>query len=142
MIKEASGYNSPYENAPVNAKQQLTIDGIEKKTGLRNVHVITGIDGRAFVTMFKYGHSFDYNYQIDIDGNIIRGPSDEELKADEIFIQKEDKKMIGKVITMLSIIQREVIILKYVNEMSLSEVSEILQMPKNTVKSHHRRALI
>ena len=42
----------------------------------------------------------------------------------------------------LSIIQKEVIILKYVNEMSLSEVSEVLQMSKDTVKSHHRRALI
>ncbi len=76
-------------------------------------------------------------------GNFIEDNlTDEELKADEIFIQKEDKKKIEKTITKLSVIQKEVIVLKYVNEMSLSEVSEILQMPKNTVKSHHRRALI
>ena len=76
-------------------------------------------------------------------GNIVKDNlTDEELKADEIFIQVEDKKKIEKIITKLSIIQKEVIILKYVNEMSLSEVSEVLQMSKDTVKSHHRRALI
>jgi RNA polymerase sigma-70 factor (ECF subfamily) len=67
---------------------------------------------------------------------------DIELRPDEIFALAQDKKQIDTVMKELSIVQKEVIILKYGNEMSLSEVSEIMNMPKDTVKSHHRRALI
>ena len=76
-------------------------------------------------------------------GNIIEDNlTDKELKADEIFIQVEDKKQLDRAMKELSVAQKEVIILKYVNEMSLSETAEIMNMPKDTVKSHHRRALI
>lgn len=67
---------------------------------------------------------------------------DAEPKADEIFAQTQDKKIIEKVIEELTIYQKEVVILKYVNGMSLREISEIMDMPHDTVKSHHRRALI
>ena len=67
---------------------------------------------------------------------------DIERRPDEVFALAQNKKQINKVIKELSIIQKEVIILKYVNEMSLSEVSEIMDMSKDTVKSHHRRALL
>jgi len=68
--------------------------------------------------------------------------TDEELKADEIYIMAENKKQVESVLTKLSAIQKEVVILKYVNELSLSEVSEALNIPRETIKSHHRRALI
>ncbi len=67
---------------------------------------------------------------------------DIERRPDEVFALAQNKKQINKVIKELSIIQKEVIILKYVNEMSLSEVSEIMDMSKDTVKSHHRRAIL
>lgn len=67
---------------------------------------------------------------------------DNEPLANEKIDIEYNKKSIEKVMRDLTIIQREVIILKYLNEMSLSEVAEILNMSKDTVKSHHRRALI
>ena len=67
---------------------------------------------------------------------------DEEPLADKVIELEYNKKEIEKVMLDLTVVQREVIILKYLNEMSLSEVSEIMNIPKETVKSHHRRALI
>jgi len=76
-------------------------------------------------------------------GNIIEDTlTDDELKADEIYIMAENKKQVESVLTKLSEIQKEVVILKYVNELSLTEVSDILNIPRETIKSHHRRALI
>ena len=68
--------------------------------------------------------------------------TDLERRPDEVFSLAQDKKQIETVMEELSIVQREVIILKYGNQMSLSEVSDIMNMSKDTVKSHHRRALI
>ena len=76
-------------------------------------------------------------------GNFIEDSlEDIERRPDEVFALAQNKKQIEKVMKELSIMQREVMILKYVNEMSLSEVSEIMDMPRETVKSHHRRALL
>ena len=76
-------------------------------------------------------------------GNIIEDNlKDNELKADELFLQTENKKQIEKILEELSVVQKEVIILKYANEMSLSEVAEIMNIPIDTAKSHYRRALI
>ena len=76
-------------------------------------------------------------------GNFIEDNlEDVERRPDEVFALAQSKKQIDKVMKELSIVQKEVIILKYVNEMSLFEVSEIMNMPKDTVKSHHRRALL
>ncbi|WP_420266683.1 RNA polymerase sigma factor [Candidatus Magnetominusculus dajiuhuensis] len=80
----------------------------------------------------------------DEDGeNIIENNlTDEELKPDEIFVQTQNKKLIEHIMAELSVVQKEVIILKYVNDMSLSEIANIMDIPIDTVKSHHRRALI
>ena len=76
-------------------------------------------------------------------GNVIEDNlKDEEPKADELFALAQNKEQVKKIVGELSIIQREVIILKYSNEMSLSEVAEIMKIPIDTAKSHHRRALI
>ena len=67
---------------------------------------------------------------------------DEELKPDEIFALAKDKKTVELAMDKISIVQKEIIVLKYMNEMSLFEIAEIMDIPLNTVKSHHRRALI
>jgi RNA polymerase sigma-70 factor, ECF subfamily len=66
---------------------------------------------------------------------------DEELKPDEIFALAQNKIHIEKIMNELTIMQKQVIILKYMSEMSLSEVAEIMKIPVDTAKSHHRRAL-
>lgn len=76
-------------------------------------------------------------------GNIIEDSlKDEEPRADQIFALAQDKKDVEKILTELSVVQKEVIILKYVNEMSLPQIAEIMDISINTAKSHHRRALI
>jgi RNA polymerase sigma-70 factor, ECF subfamily len=76
-------------------------------------------------------------------GNFIEDNlKDVELKPDEIFALSQDKKQIEKIISELSIVQKQVIILKYTNEMPLSEIAEIMDIPIDTAKSHHRRALL
>jgi len=75
-------------------------------------------------------------------GNVIEDNlTDNEPKADEIFEVAQNKKNIENIINKLTIVQKEVIILKYINGMSLSETAEIMDIPINTAKSHHRRAL-
>ena len=76
-------------------------------------------------------------------GNFIQDNLEsEEPSSEEKIILKENKKMIDETLKELSIIQREIIVMKYVNELSLSEVADIMNMSKDTVKSHHRRALL
>ena len=76
-------------------------------------------------------------------GNLIQDNLEsEEPSSEEKIILKENKKMIDETLKELSIIQREIIVMKYVNELSLSEVADIMNMSKDTVKSHHRRALL
>jgi len=67
---------------------------------------------------------------------------DEEPDAIEIFTSAQNKKQVENILKELSVVQKEVIVLKYVNEMSLSEIAEIMNIPIDTAKSHHRRALI
>ena len=66
---------------------------------------------------------------------------DEELKPDEVFALSQNKIKVERVMDELTIIQKQVIILKYMDEFSLSEISMILKVPVDTVKSHHRRAI-
>lgn len=76
-------------------------------------------------------------------GNILEDNLiDEGLKPDEIFIVSENKEIIENALLKISFIQKEVIILRYMNEMTFDEISEILNIPLNTVKSHHNRVLI
>jgi RNA polymerase sigma-70 factor (ECF subfamily) len=75
-------------------------------------------------------------------GNVIEDTLvDEELKPDEIFALSQNKLNVEKIMEILTIVQKEVIVLKYMNEMSLSEVAEVMKIPIDTAKSHHRRAL-
>ena len=66
----------------------------------------------------------------------------EEQNAEEKIVLKENKKLIDESLKELSITQKEIVVMKYVNDLSLSEVAEIMNMSKDTVKSHHRRALL
>jgi RNA polymerase sigma-70 factor (ECF subfamily) len=82
-------------------------------------------------------------FDSDDGGNMIEDTLiDEGLKPDEIFLLSQNKIHIEKVLEELSIVQKQVVLLKYMNEMSLSEVAEIMKIPLDTAKSHHRRAII
>jgi len=55
---------------------------------------------------------------------------------EKIIIRKEDIAQLNQSINMLPEFQKTVLLLFYKEEMSLDEISKILEMPVNTVKSH------
>jgi len=61
---------------------------------------------------------------------------------DKILTQAEDEKFVENLLRQLAPIYREVLILRYANELTFDEIAEILGKPSDTVKSQHRRALI
>jgi RNA polymerase sigma-70 factor (ECF subfamily) len=61
---------------------------------------------------------------------------------DELAVLKEDKKILSENISKLSPIYQSILVLRYTEEFSFKEISEVLQKSINTVKSQHRRALI
>lgn len=61
---------------------------------------------------------------------------------DEEYFKNDQIKQINKLILTLPASVRSVIILKYCNDCTFSEIGTILGEPLDTVKSRHRRALI
>ena len=59
---------------------------------------------------------------------------------EQLFIKEENIVELNKAIEKLTIFQKTILLLFYQDEMSLDEISEILEMPVNTIKSHLFRA--
>jgi len=59
---------------------------------------------------------------------------------EKIIIRKEDITQLNQSINMLPEFQKTVVLLFYKEEMSLDEISKIMELPENTVKSHLFRA--
>ncbi len=66
---------------------------------------------------------------------------DENLLPDEILSKLEDVKFLNKTLEKLPANYREVLVLRYQEEMTFEEMGKILDKPLNTVKSQHRRAI-
>jgi RNA polymerase sigma-70 factor (ECF subfamily) len=67
-----------------------------------------------------------------------------EPTPDNIAEQDEDWQLIQRAITALPVTQRVVVVLYYLGELPLQEISEILEVPVGTVKSrlhYGRRSL-
>ena len=59
------------------------------------------------------------------------------------YVQRiQDKDFLEKILSKLGADYREVLVLHYQEEMTFTEIAQILNKSINTVKSHHRRALI
>ena len=64
----------------------------------------------------------------------------DELTPDDILINKEVLQDLDNAINSLSPIQKNVIMLFHQDDFSLQEISQILELPINTIKSHLYRA--
>ncbi|HEX8332087.1 MAG TPA: sigma-70 family RNA polymerase sigma factor [Segetibacter sp.] len=69
----------------------------------------------------------------------------DELESDynnpeQIIIKKENINELNKNITKLPEIQKSILLLFYKDELSVDEISRIMEMPINTIKSHLFRA--
>ena len=67
---------------------------------------------------------------------------DDNLLPDEALQKLEDKEFLEKILKKLRPSYQEVLVLHYQEEMTFEEIAKILNKPANTVKSHHRRALL
>lgn len=61
---------------------------------------------------------------------------------DEDFSRIEDAGFLAKTIEKLPLIYREVLILRYTEDLSMDEISGVLKRPVETIKSQHRRGLL
>lgn len=58
-----------------------------------------------------------------------------------LLLVQEQTRQVAVALEDLSVNQRRIFLLKFVEEMDLDEISEALEMPVNTVKTHLRRAV-
>jgi RNA polymerase sigma factor (sigma-70 family) len=65
---------------------------------------------------------------------------DEHNNPEKLIVEKEQISQLKNLINMLPEIQKSVLLLFYHDEQGLDEISSILEMPVNTIKSHLFRA--
>lgn len=68
--------------------------------------------------------------------------ADSGLLPDELLARAEDTAYITELLEQLNPKYREVLTLRYSNEMTFEEIGKALRRPLHTVKSQHRRALV
>ncbi len=68
--------------------------------------------------------------------------ADEAPLADALMIQKESSQTLNRAVAALPSGQREVLLLHYNNRMTFGEISQVLKLPENTVRSRHHRAVL
>ena len=66
---------------------------------------------------------------------------DETILPMEVLSKLVDKEFLNNLLDKLSPNYREVLILYYTEDMTFSEIGQLLGKPMNTVKSYHHRAL-
>lgn len=73
--------------------------------------------------------------------NPLEAIDDENLLPDSLLERKEAATLLAGALKKLSPNNRTLLTLKYLEDFSLEEISEILKEPYNTIKSRHSRAL-
>ena len=106
---------------------------------------------RVWLFVIAKNASFDYLRKkksipfsdIDVDGedSFIESIEDLDPFPDEIFARKEIAADVERAVSMLPSVDRSILVLRYIDQMTFEEVSEVLNIPMNTAKSRHRRAL-
>jgi len=67
--------------------------------------------------------------------------AEERALPDEVLEQVESAEELGKVLKKLSKKHETILLLRYKDDLSLAEIAETLNLPYNTVKSQHQRAI-
>lgn len=66
----------------------------------------------------------------------------ETSSPEEVFDRIKNKEEMEGFLEKIPLIYKEIIILKYNEDLTFEEISEILKRPLNTIRSQHRRGLI
>ena len=67
---------------------------------------------------------------------------DEVILPDEALVKLQDKELMNNLLDKIPAHYREVLVLYYQEDMTFNEIGQLQDKPLNTVKSHHRRALM
>lgn len=67
--------------------------------------------------------------------------ADELPWPDDLAEKAANSKKMDELVAQLPVIYREVIVLRYKNQLTFEEISEAVKRPLNTIKSQHQRAL-
>ncbi len=68
--------------------------------------------------------------------------ADAALLADEAAVRAADREVLEAALSQLASNYREVLLLRYEDDLTFEEIGKVLKKPLHTVKSQHRRALI
>lgn len=80
---------------------------------------------------------------IDEEGNNrLENISDDDILPPELLEKADEAKELELALSKISNQYRIILLMRYKNDFSLAEISEILNLPYNTVKSQHQRALL
>lgn len=91
---------------------------------------------------FKKKKSIPFSFFEDEEGQNMLDMIDDEAASPETLLEQEEKKeVIEAALQTLSEQYRTLLSLAYREDFSLTEIAEILEVPYNTVKSRHQRAL-
>ncbi len=76
-------------------------------------------------------------------GNILEDTlADDQPSAEEVFSKVEDQNVFNETLNKLSPLYREVLLLKYADDLSIEEIAKVLNRPVETVKSQHYRGVM
>lgn len=118
-IRKFDSSKSSFKTWLFTIARNTAFDFLRKKKSITFSDLETGLDGEYFSNTIV----------------------DESLMPDEVLQKFQDVEFLNNLLSKLPIQYQAVLTLYYQEEMTFSEVGNILGKPLNTVKSHHRRAL-
>ncbi|MFZ2205017.1 MAG: RNA polymerase sigma factor [Minisyncoccia bacterium] len=78
---------------------------------------------------------------LDNEENFSESIEDEAILPDEVIQKLQDVDLLNSLLEKLPEQYRTVLVLHYQEDMTFDEISQVLNKPSNTVKSHHLRAI-
>ena len=132
LFRTALYYGSKYEIAE-DLLQQTVIDAIQHFSQLHNKAYFKTWITRILINNFK-----QYYRKIKL---IEIVPADEDIYSADSCNSVLESLYIQELLGTLDHKYRVVVILKYINDMTINEISQVLKIPQSTVKSRLYRAL-
>ena len=132
LFRTALYYGSKYEIAE-DLLQQTVIDAIQYFPQLNNRAYFKTWITRILINNFKqYYRKIKSIEVLSIDENVCSDDSCDSV-LESLYVQELLEKLNHK--------YRVVVVLKYINDMTIGEISQVLKIPQSTVKSRLYRAL-
>lgn len=100
------------------------------------------ITRRTAIDYLKKKKTLPFSFFEDEEGNnILDDKADEKMLVEDILYHQETANRLDDFLAKLPENYRTLLVLRYKEDWDLKEVAEIMDLPYNTVKSQHRRAL-